>query len=363
MRRRVVSALAAPLVVATLLAAAAAGPASSQAPQVSVVARGLDNPRGLAFGPGGALYVAEAGRAGRCVGQGDEKLCFGYTAGITRVRGGTQKRLTSGFLSLGEQGGGFSVGIDDVDVDARGRIYAIGASAPIPNPESLFGRRGARQLGKLFRISPTGGTKTILADVGRVELRHNPDGMDVNPNPYGVTVAGGRIAVVDAGGNTLLRVYPSGAVTLQAVLPPRRVGRKLVQSVPTTVARGPDGALYVGELGGDAMPRGGARVWRVVPGRRPTVFAEGFDTIVGIDFGSDGSLYVAELLRDGFRQFARRNLTGAVTRRSPDGERTELARGRLQAVGGLAVGPDGAVYVSTNSLFPGRGQVVRIATG
>jgi glucose/arabinose dehydrogenase len=82
---------------------------------------------------------------------------------------------------------------------------------------------------------------------------------------------------------------------------------------------------------------------------------------VGLDFGPDGSMYVGEMLRDGFRQFARRNLTGSVIRRSPDGTRTELARGRLQAVGGVAVGPDGAVYVSTNSVFPGRGQIVRIA--
>jgi hypothetical protein len=37
---------------------------NAQAPPVLVIASGLDNPRGLAFGTDGALYVAEAGRGG-----------------------------------------------------------------------------------------------------------------------------------------------------------------------------------------------------------------------------------------------------------------------------------------------------------
>mgnify|MGYP006150372927 CR=1 FL=1 len=38
----------------------------AERPAVEVVARGLDNPRGLAFGSRGELYVAEAGRGGPC---------------------------------------------------------------------------------------------------------------------------------------------------------------------------------------------------------------------------------------------------------------------------------------------------------
>src|SRR5512133_2094791 len=71
-----------------------AGPAA--ATTTRVVMSGLDNPRGLAFGPEGALYVAEAGRGGPgpCFvpplrgGLG----CYGPTGGVSRLWRGKQDR-------------------------------------------------------------------------------------------------------------------------------------------------------------------------------------------------------------------------------------------------------------------------------
>ena len=54
--------LIAPLL--TVLALALAGAGAAGAATTRVVMSGLDNPRGLAIGPLGALYVAEAGRGG-----------------------------------------------------------------------------------------------------------------------------------------------------------------------------------------------------------------------------------------------------------------------------------------------------------
>src|SRR4029077_7680654 len=64
--------------------------------------------------------------------------------------------------------------------------------------------------------------------------------------------------VVDASGNSLLHVDADGEISLLAVFPsrsttpPRPVlpGINLSDSVPTSVAVGPDGAYYVGELTG-----------------------------------------------------------------------------------------------------------------
>src|SRR6185503_7240049 len=54
------------LVLMALLGAACLGPAPQAEPDrtIKVFASGLVNPRGLAFGPDGALYVAEAGNGG-----------------------------------------------------------------------------------------------------------------------------------------------------------------------------------------------------------------------------------------------------------------------------------------------------------
>ena len=46
---------------------------------------------------------------------------------------------------------------------------------------------------------------------------------------------------------------------------------------------------------------------------------------------------------------------------SPDpASRTELVPGVLTAPGGVAIGGDGAIYVTDNAIFSGTGEVIRI---
>ena len=74
----------------------------------TVVAIGLDNPRGLTFGADGTLYVAEAGRGGSgpCFVSSEPNLvCLGATGAITQVREGTQTRIATGLPSLAGAGG------------------------------------------------------------------------------------------------------------------------------------------------------------------------------------------------------------------------------------------------------------------
>ena len=87
-------------------------------------------------------------------------------------------------------------------------------------------------------------------------------------------------------------------MTTIATFPAQRFHGHAAQSVPTSVVWH-DGAFYIGELGGDGTPPGHSRIWRVVPGGKPVVAATGLSAIGGIAFGPDGSLYVSELSRQG----------------------------------------------------------------
>jgi len=135
-----------------------------------------------------------------------------------------------------------------------------------------------------------------------------------------------------------------------------------MEPVPTTVTMGPDGAYYVGELTGFPFPVGGARIYRVVPGSAPEVYAEGFTNIIDIAFGPDGSLYVVEFNAKGLLQAEGPggDPSGALIRVAPDRSRTTIASQGLITPAGVAVGPDNALYVSNFGAVAGQGQVVRI---
>jgi hypothetical protein len=341
MAKRIRWALAAGAATAAVAVAAATG--GAQAPGVTVVADHLNNPRGVTIAPDASIYVAEAGKAGpTCIGQGDEQACIAFSSSITRVSGGVATRVVTGLLSGGGRDGTFTTGADGVSVTANDTIYIAMTGAgckppPVPRAAQL-------QLGRLLKQGPAGRLSRV-ANLNIIECRTNPDGTDLNPNPYAVLALGnGREVVADAGGNTLIEV--NGRRTkLLAVLPQNKG-----QFVPTSIALGPDGAYYVGGLQ-ESAGKGKARVLRVAPGVKPAVYATGFTNISGLAFGPDGSLYVTQLTLAGLQA---NKPAGSVIRVAPDGTRTELGKGALFFPAGAAVDATGAVYVSNWSILPGK---------
>jgi DNA-binding beta-propeller fold protein YncE len=333
--------------VAAVGAVSVAAVSAAQAATFETVARGLDNPRGVAFNPvDNSVYVANAGRGGRqCQGEGEEAMCLGNTGRIVRVApDGSKSNVGRGFFSLAGSGGPFAAGIHGVSVTPSGSVFAVSGSAT-PRDVAGMPRPVKRQVGRLFSVG--GGDFSAVARLDRLEHRQNLDNVkgDRNSNPYAVLALDDRQIVVDAGANAVLEVR-GGQVKLLALIPNRRNGRR--QAVPSSIALGPDGAYYVGELA-ESSGKGKARVWRVpAEGGDATVYRSGFTTITGVAFGPDGSLFVTEFA------LSFQKLNGRLVRVAPDGSRSVLAGGKkLRAPTGAAVDPStGAVYVSNFSVLP-----------
>ncbi len=339
-----------------------------------VIADGLNNPRGLNFGPGGVLYVAEAGSGGEgpCEGGEQGERCYGATGSVTRInlRTGDADRIVTGLPSLAGPGGVSATGPHDVSLQGLGNVsVTIGYGGDPRARTTSLGSLGA-QFARLARVQPNG-KWSLQEDLGAYEAAANPTGDQVDTNPYSVLAVGGKRIYTDAGGNTLNQIAANGKITTLATFPDRLVSAPPLppgvaipmDAVPTTVAVGPDGAYYVGQLTGFPFPVDGANVYRVpAGGGTPTVYASGFTAIIDIAFGADGSLYVLEIAKNGLlAAFGGGDWTGALIKIAPDGTRTELAPGELTAPGGIAIGPDGYLYVTNNSIFSGTGQVLRIA--
>jgi sugar lactone lactonase YvrE len=366
-------------VVLTLLALGAltalGGSASATGGGLQVVASGLNNPRGIAIGPGGALFVAEsgAGGSGPCtIGPEGNEICFGPSGAITRIAHGTQRQVVTGLPSVADRADS-SAAVGPVDVSFAGGKQYVLLGNPGGGPESReqFGP-GAADFGRLLRVA--GGKVRRVADFAQFEADNNPDGgagaepgLEIDSNPNGLLARHGSRLVTDAGGNDLLKVDAKGRVCVLAVFPPRLVPAPPgipdlppeipMQAVPTSVTVGPDGADYVGQLTGFPFPVGGARVFRVVPGKRPRVFARGFTNIIDIAFDRRGRLHVLEIAANGILAG---DFAGRLVRVNRDGSRTVLAGEGLFAPGGFVIAKDGSIYVTNNGILAGAGQVVRI---
>ncbi len=351
------------------------GDAVYNGPNLTVVAQGLNNPRGVAVGADGTIYVAEAGSGGNgtCVpSEEGGQQCYGKTGAIVKIVNGEQSVLVGNLPSLAGDGGTSALGPSAVSV-GNDRVSVV-VQAGTPDMITALGDDAAL-LGHLITIDNAGNI-TDVADLAAYEFANNPNGDDVNSDPYAVLDLGDKWIVADAAANDLLQVTADGTITTLATFPAQMVdappflhmppGSQMpAQSVPTSVTVGPDGAYYVGELTGFPFPVGGARVWRVVPGQEPTVYASGFTNIDGLAFDANGNLLVLEIAKNGLNaaQAAAPGDpagAGALLRVLPDGTKVEVASLGLVMPGGVAVGPDGSIYITNFGVLPGAGQLVRL---
>jgi sugar lactone lactonase YvrE len=360
-------------VVVTVAAALAAGVAAAAAPvpaSFTVIVTNLNSPRGVAIGPNGGVWVAEAGTGGdQCFAR---NVCLGYTGSVTRWAAGRTRRMVSGLVSIGGRDGSSVSGANGVSVS--GPVFIAMADAPACREPHGLPTTTLAMLGKILRFTGRTGA-TRHADIRGAECTNNYDGAARDSNPTALlALDANRQIVVDSGANAVFEVNGPD-VRLLAVLPRTSQGAR---SVPSSVAVARDGTVYVGELvgdpaGGKTAPRWAARIWKVVPGTtRAVVHARGFNAISGLAVADDGTMFVTESTvnpRD------RNEARGDVVRIAPDGTRSRIGFGQLHFPAGAAVSRDGrTLYVSNWSILTGTpaaggpfagktGELVRIALG
>ena len=178
---------AAVAVMAALLVPVSARGQAVTLPTVTVVASGLNNPRGLVFGPDGALYVAEGGTGGTAstVGQCTQvpkpigPYTGGFTASISRISfQGTRTVVTSGLPSSQTAPPmNFVTGVADVNFGPGGKLFALIAGAGYSH-----GLAGTSN--ELVRVHRDGSVTTV-ADLSAFLAAHpvaNPDAGDFEPD-------------------------------------------------------------------------------------------------------------------------------------------------------------------------------------
>jgi hypothetical protein len=345
----------------------AGAPAAAAPGDYRVVATGLDNPRQLTIGAGGAVYVAEAGEGGDgpCLPNPEnpeDSVCLGATGAVTEIRGGKQARVVTGLASLAGAGGSAATGPSAVSVRSSNIAVLMGLGGNLET-RALLGPEGA-ELGTML-TGRIGKDLSVAVDVTAYEDAVNPDGGFIDSNPNGFTdINSKRWMIADAGANAILALGGNLPDQTVAVLPPAWGvppwgGDPIpAESVPTNVVQGPDGAYYVSELLGFPFPVGESRIWRVVPGQEPTVYATGLSNVTSLAW-QHLTLYAVQLTDGSFLEAEQQGPIGSVRQVVPGGDEHPAVVDGLFAPYGIAVYGKTA-YVSTGAILADAGEVIAV---
>ncbi|HSP19087.1 MAG TPA: ScyD/ScyE family protein [Myxococcaceae bacterium] len=328
---------------------------------VTPFATGLNNPRGLKFGPDGALYVAEGGVGGTDPAPKTEDCTVpppvgpytGSTVGSRILRFDRHGHRTTVVDNLpssqtSAKSGNLVSGVADVAF-LDGKLYAILASAgcshgvpSIPNG--------------VIRVHHDG-SWSLVADLGAFQRTHpvahrEPDDFEPDGTWYSMLAVDGALYAVEPNHGEIDRIGPGGHVS-------RLIDVSASQGhvVPTVLAFH-RGNFYFGNLGIFPQAPGSSKVWKVTPGGKISVVATGFNMVLGLTFDRRGRMYVLQ----SSQAPAPTGGTGSIVRINRDGTRETLTSG-LSLASGMTLGPDGDLYVSNLGFGPppvGLGEILRV---
>lgn len=351
--------------------------AGSAAHRSTVVVKGLNAPRGLAFGPSGLLYVAEAGTGGshvssaaRCKQVPDPIGPYkgGFTSRISVIKP-NGKRVTVASRLPSDQtaaaSGGLVSGIADLAF-VHGRLYGLDSAAGCSHGHP--GRPNS-----IFRVNHNGST-TRIANLSKYQRAHptaheNPGDFEPDGTWYSMVVVGGEFFAVEPNHGEVDSVTRNGVISRFVDVSKqvagfcharRECGSPNGHVVPTAITYH-HGAFYLVNL--DVFDPGftnHSHVYRITKQGVLSQIAGGLNAAVGIAFDGRGRMYVLESFTGSPTPVPN---TGKLVRRSAHGWQTILSG--LNFPTAMTLGPHGNLYISNCGYGcpAGAGEVLRTHVG
>jgi hypothetical protein len=342
-----------------------ARPRHALSTNATVFVSGLNNPRGLTFGPDGMLYVAEAGTGGAhsTVGVCQQAPApagpykGGMTARISKISPDGARTTVADKLpsdQMSPKNGNLESGVAAVTF-MGGTLYALLSGAGCSHgvvgiPNGIIKVRA-------------NGSWTQVADLSEF-LAHNPvafpDPDDAEPDGtwYGLVASGGTLYATEPNHQQILRITPAGAasrlVDFSAIYP-----GDLNWYGPTALAV-QAGKLYVGFLTKFPVVVGASNISQVSLDGQVHVVAAGLTAVLGVAFYK-GQLYALEMTSVPGLPGPSWAGAGKVVRITTSGTLETVVSG-LTLPTAMAFGPDGTLYIANQGFGtpPGAGQIVRV---
>jgi len=330
---------------------------------VTVFATGLNNPRGLKFGPDGNLYVAEGGIGGADSTEGCCEQVIPpvgpYTGSVTGSRiskidangvrttavdnlPSSQTSATTGNLTSGAADIAFIGETLYILLAGAGCSHGVSQVPEMPNG--------------LLRVNADGTTELIAnlsAFVKANPVAHpNPGDFEPDGTWYSMIALGDTLYAVEPNHGELDKITASGQISRIA-----DISASQGHMVPTALAY--HGNFYVGNLNTFPVVPGSSKILKITPSGNVTVAIEGLTTVLGLLFDGRDRMYVLETSTAPGDPTP---FTGKVIRVDRSGHQTEIASGLFFPTG-MTLGPDGALYVSNVGFGPPPvrlGEILRI---